>query len=104
MLSIKNLKAFYPANITAAIYPLIAIPARIVLESKNWKQAADLELQDIDLNWDAFPWQKAIYHYTKGLGAVKAYVGRLLLYSPGPAGLSGWRLFVFWPGRRHSLV
>ncbi len=68
--SIKNLKAFYPANITAAIYPLAAIPARIVLESKNWKQAADLELQDIDLNWDAFPWQKSIYHYTKGLGAV----------------------------------
>lgn len=66
---IKGLKAFYPANITAAIYPITAIPARLALENRNWKQAANLELQEIDLNWEEFPWQKAIYHFARALGA-----------------------------------
>ena len=68
---IKNLKALYPANITAAIYPITAIPARLALENRNWEQAANLELQEIDLNWEEFPWQKAIYHFAKALGASK---------------------------------
>lgn len=66
---IKNLKAFYPTNITAAIYPITAIPARLTLENRNWKQAANLELQRIDLNWEEFPWQKAIHHFARALGA-----------------------------------
>ena len=66
---IKNLKAFYPANITAAIYPITAIPARLALENRNWEQAANLELQEIELNWEEFPWQKAIYHFAKALGS-----------------------------------
>jgi len=66
---IKNLKTFYPANITAAIYPITAIPARLALENRNWKQAANLELQEIDLNWEEFPWQEAIYHFARALGA-----------------------------------
>ena len=66
---IKNLKAFYPVNITAAIYPITAIPARLALENRNWEQAANLELQEIDLNWEEFPWQKAIYHFARALGS-----------------------------------
>lgn len=66
---IKKLKAFYPTNITAAIYPITAIPARLALENRNWEQAANLELQEIDLNWEEFPWQKAIYHFARALGA-----------------------------------
>lgn len=68
-LLIKNLSAFYPTNITAAIYPITAIPARLALENKNWERAAKLELQEIDLNWEQFPWQEAIHHFAKALGA-----------------------------------
>lgn len=66
---IKELKTFYPANITAAIYPIAATPARLVLENKDWKQAANLELTKIDLDWEQFPWQKAIHHFTRALGS-----------------------------------
>ena len=66
---IKNLKAFYPTNITAAIYPVTAIPARLTLENKNWEQASKLELQEIGLNWQEFPWQKAILYFARALGA-----------------------------------
>ena len=66
---IKNLKTFYPVNIPAAIYPIAVIPARLTLENRNWKQAANLELQEIDLNWDMFPWHMAIHHFARALGA-----------------------------------
>jgi hypothetical protein len=66
---IKELKSFYPSNITAAVYPVTAIPARLALENRNWEQAANLELQKIDLDWEKFPWQKAIHHFAKALGA-----------------------------------
>ncbi len=66
---IKDLKEFYSKGIFAVIYPLAAIPSRLALENKNWNQAANLELQDINLNWNDFPWQKAVHHFAKGLGA-----------------------------------
>lgn len=66
---VKDLKIFYPANITAAIYPVTAIPARLALENKNWELAANLKVQEINLNWDQFPWQKAIHHFAIALGA-----------------------------------
>lgn len=66
---IKELKIFYPTNITAAIYPVTAIPARLALENKNWELAANLKVQEINQNWDQFPWQKAIHHFAIALGA-----------------------------------
>ena len=66
---LKTQHAFYPMNITAAVYPVAAIPARIALENKNWEQAAHLELQAIDVGWEIFPWQEAIHHFARGLGA-----------------------------------
>lgn len=66
---IKELKTFYPSNITAAVYPVTAIPARLALENRNWEQAANLKLQEIDIDWEEFPWQKAIHHFAKALGA-----------------------------------
>ena len=56
-------------GITAAIYPVTAIPSRLALENRNWVQAANLELQEIELNWEKFPWQEAILHFAKSLGA-----------------------------------
>lgn len=68
---IKTLKNFYKANVTAAIYPITAIPARLALENRDWQQAAQLELHEIDLSWDKFPWQKAIHHFARGMGSVQ---------------------------------
>jgi tetratricopeptide (TPR) repeat protein len=56
-------------TIIAAIYPITAVPARLALENKNWKLAANLELQEIDLSWKQFPWQEAIYHFAVAMGA-----------------------------------
>ncbi len=68
---IKNIKALYPTSLEAAVYALAAVPARLALENKNWERAAYLELQEIDLNWEDFPWEKAIHHFAKGLGAAQ---------------------------------
>ena len=67
---INTFKSFYPLNITAVMYPLAAIPARLALENKNWKRAANLQLQEAGQDWEKFPWQKAIHHFAKALGAV----------------------------------
>ena len=69
---IKELKAFYPTNITAAIYPIAIIPARIALENRDWEQAANLKLQEIELGWEAFPWQKAVHHFARAFGSAQA--------------------------------
>ena len=66
---IKERNTFYPANITAAIYPITAVPARLALENKNWEQAANLELQEISIDWEEFPWQVAIHHFAIAMGA-----------------------------------
>lgn len=68
--SIKEQRTFYPTNITAAIYPLTAIPARLALENRDWKNAASLKLQEIDISWEEFPWQEAIHHFAIAMGAV----------------------------------
>jgi tetratricopeptide (TPR) repeat protein len=67
---IKGQRSFYKANITAAIYPLAAIPARLALENRKWINARNLKLHDIDLNWEAYPWQQAIHHFAIAMGAV----------------------------------
>lgn len=67
---IKDQRSFYKANITAAIYPLAAIPARLALENRKWINARNLKLHDIDLNWEAYPWQQAIHHFAIAMGAV----------------------------------
>ncbi len=67
---IKQRKTFHPTMLTAVTYPLAAIPARLALENKDWKRAANLKLQDIDLSWKQFPWQEAIHHFAVAMGAV----------------------------------
>ncbi|QCW98939.1 tetratricopeptide repeat protein [Aggregatimonas sangjinii] len=59
----------HPLNVTAVMYPLAAIPARMALENKNWNKAASLQLQETGLDWEKFPWQKAIHHFARALGA-----------------------------------
>ncbi len=66
---IKEMKTFHSANILAAIYPITSIPSRMALENKDWKRAAALELPEINLDWRNFPWQEAMLHFAKALGA-----------------------------------
>jgi len=66
---VKTMYDVNPANIPAVAYPFAAIPARIALENKNWSEAAQLKLHDSSIEWEQFPWQKAIFHFAKALGA-----------------------------------
>lgn len=67
---IKEQKKFHPQMLMASTYPLAAIPARLALENKDWERAANLKLQDVELNWEQFPWQEAIHHFAIAMGAV----------------------------------
>ena len=65
---LNTIKKVYPVNFKDA-YAIAAIPARIVLENKNWKNAAVLNFSPIGFPWEKFPWQSAILHFTRALGA-----------------------------------
>jgi tetratricopeptide (TPR) repeat protein len=61
----------YPANFKVA-YAFAAIPARYALENKLWKEAATLSLQPVGFRWEKFPWQKAIHHFARLMGAANS--------------------------------
>ncbi|MGZ5220385.1 MAG: hypothetical protein ACXWC7_09910 [Chitinophagaceae bacterium] len=65
----KTIKEVNPANFKVA-YSFASIPARYVLENKLWKDAASLEISSANFSWQKFPWQKAIIHFARCLGAV----------------------------------
>jgi tetratricopeptide (TPR) repeat protein len=51
-------------------YAFAAIPSRFFLENKNWAEAASLQMHPANFPWKKFPWQEAIIHFTRILGAV----------------------------------
>lgn len=66
---LKTIHEVYPVNFKVA-YAFAAIPSRYLLENKMWQDAAHLEIQPADFPWQEFPWQKAIFHFTRLLGCV----------------------------------
>ncbi len=66
---LTTINKVYPVNFKVA-YAFAAIPSRYVLENKKWKEAAALEKHPTDFSWNNFPWQEAIIHFTRLLGAV----------------------------------
>jgi tetratricopeptide (TPR) repeat protein len=50
-------------------YAVAAIPARYVLENKLWKDAAGVTYHNQSFPMDKFPWQKAILHFARLMGA-----------------------------------
>jgi hypothetical protein len=66
---LKTIKEIHPANFKVA-YAFAAIPSRYVLENKMWSAAANLQLDTANIQWQNFPWQKAIYDFARLLGAV----------------------------------
>ena len=67
---LKTFGAIFPENFKVA-YAAAAIPARIVLENRNWRDAATLRPPaGLDIDWRKFPWQKAIIHFARALGSI----------------------------------
>lgn len=64
---LKTINEVSPVNFKVA-YAFASIPARYLLENKNWKEAAKLKLHPSAFPWQKFPWQKAIVHFTRILG------------------------------------
>ncbi|CAN5202323.1 hypothetical protein BH20BAC1_BH20BAC1_16350 [soil metagenome] len=72
--NLKTIIEVYPANFKVA-YAFAAIPSRYFLENKNWDEAAKLKLYPADFPWVKFPWQKALFHFTRLIG--NAYTGNI---------------------------
>ncbi|MBD0831584.1 hypothetical protein ICJ83_05510 [Aestuariibaculum sp. TT11] len=67
---LKSFKEIFPPNFKIA-YTAAAIPARLAVENKNWYEAAQLNLlQNLDIEWNKFPWQTSLLHFAKALGNI----------------------------------
>ncbi|GAB3016340.1 hypothetical protein GCM10027051_20830 [Niabella terrae] len=66
---VDSLQKIEPLS-SKAVYAMAAIPARVVLEAKNWPAAAVLEPPSLGFNWQDYPWQAAMTHLTRLLGQV----------------------------------
>jgi tetratricopeptide (TPR) repeat protein len=66
---LKSFKKVFPLTFKVA-YAAAAIPSRMALENKNWKEAANLQPPSFELDWKSFPWQRSILHFARALGTV----------------------------------
>jgi tetratricopeptide (TPR) repeat protein len=57
-----------PVNFKVA-YASAAMPARYLLENKMWQEASRLEPFKVNVEWQKYPWQKAIIHFARALGS-----------------------------------
>lgn len=63
-------KGRYQAS-TVSTFHFAALPARIAVERRDWKMAAELQIRTPEyLPWDAFPWAEGLTWFARGLGAV----------------------------------
>jgi hypothetical protein len=69
---LSSMKKIFPINNFAVAYTANAIPARIALENRLWKEAARLERPNIEFNWRKFPWSKSILHFAKAMGSSRS--------------------------------
>ena len=65
-----TIKQVDPLNFKV-LFAFAASPARYFLEKRMWKEAAAMEIAPANFPWDKFPWQKAMIHFTRALGAVQ---------------------------------
>lgn len=64
---LKTISKEYPSS--SSPYNFSAIPVRIVLENRQWKEAALLKFHETEHEWDENPWEIALLHFAKSLGA-----------------------------------
>jgi hypothetical protein len=53
-------------------YALAAIPARYLLERREWKAAAKLTAQPASYPWDQYPYERAIVQFARAVGAARS--------------------------------
>jgi tetratricopeptide (TPR) repeat protein len=70
---LNTINEVHPVNFKVA-YAFAAIPARYLLENRNWKAASNLPIKE-NFPWQKFPWQKAITHFARVIGSV--HVGKI---------------------------
>ena len=71
---VNKIQKIEPESFKVA-YALSAIPARYVLERRQWNEAAKLELSSAYLKqfpWQRFPWATAHMHFARAIGAARA--------------------------------
>ncbi|WP_297794981.1 hypothetical protein [uncultured Marinobacter sp.] len=52
-------------------FHLASIPARLAVETRDWKAAAAITPRAVDyISWDQFPWPEGLSWFARGLGAV----------------------------------
>ena len=58
----------------ASAYAIAAIHARMPLEQRDWRRAAELDAKTIraDVRWNELPYARAVLVYTRGLGAARS--------------------------------
>lgn len=66
---LASMNVVEPLNFKVA-YAFAAIPSRYVLENRLWNEAANLEADYAGVQWKNFPWQSAILHATRMMGAI----------------------------------
>ncbi|UKJ08326.1 tetratricopeptide repeat protein [Solitalea lacus] len=71
---LQSIQVANPVNFKVA-YAFAAVPARYLLENKLWKEAAGLQIQKTNVNWNDYPWQRAILHFARLLGSI--HIGNL---------------------------
>ncbi len=66
---LKAITDVSPVNFKVA-YAFAAIPSRYLLENRMWQEAASLTPTPLHFPWQQYPWQDAIVHFARFMGAV----------------------------------
>ena len=75
---LQAIDKIHPVSVFAIAYPFAAVPARLALENKNWKEAAQLQVLTTEqLPWEQFPWEESIIHFARSIGA--SHIGDVTL-------------------------
>jgi tetratricopeptide (TPR) repeat protein len=67
---LEEMKEVHPVNFKVA-YAFAAIPSRYLLENRMWDEASGLQVKSAIVPWEKFPWQEAIIHFTRAIGAAQ---------------------------------
>jgi tetratricopeptide (TPR) repeat protein len=66
---LKSIERVEPVNFKVA-YAFASIPSRYLMENRMWEEAAKLEYDNKIVPWKDYPWQRAMFHFTRLMGSV----------------------------------
>ncbi len=66
---LQTIKQVDPLNFKV-LFAFAASPSRYFLEKRMWKEAAGMKVYPAHFPWEKYPWQKAMIHFTRALGAI----------------------------------